>query len=129
MGPQVFLGLSALLWLPYGVFCLLQPSFLEGAAGVAANTATGTVELRAMYGGLQAAIGILCAMGCVSPVWRGHALVAVGFLTAGLGLARLAGVAAGGGLSSYTGVALVFEFVSACLALAFARKRLRWTAA
>lgn len=122
MGAQVFLGLSALVWLPYGIFCLVQPSFLEGTAGVAASTATGTVELRAMYGGLQAAIGVLCALGSVSPTWRGHALITLGFLTAGLGLARLAGVAAGGGLSSYTAVALVFEFGSAGLALTFARK-------
>ena len=50
MGAQIFLGVSALVWLPYGIFCLLQPSFLEGAAGVAASTATGTVELRAMPG-------------------------------------------------------------------------------
>lgn len=126
MAPQLFLGLSALLWLPYGVLCLLQPSFLEGAAGVAAITSTGTVELRAMYGGLQAAIGALCALGCLSPAWRSHALVALGFLTAGLGLARLAGVFLGGGLSSYTTMALVLEYASAGLALAFARKRGAW---
>jgi Domain of unknown function (DUF4345) len=123
MGPQIFLGLSSLLWLPYGLFCLLQPSYLGGAAGVMASTATGTVELRAMYGGLQAAIGVLCALGCFSPAWRGHALVALGFLTAGLGSARLAGVLAGGGLSSYTVMALVFELTSAGLALTFARRR------
>ncbi|UCE85657.1 MAG: DUF4345 family protein [Deltaproteobacteria bacterium] len=123
MGAQVFLGVSALLWLPYGLFCLLQPAFLDDVAGVAARTATGTVELRAMYGGLQAAIGALCGLGCVSPAWRGHALVALGFLTAGLGLARLAGVAAGGGLSAYTAGALILEFASAGLALAFARGR------
>jgi hypothetical protein len=123
VAAQVFLGLSALLWLPYGVFCLVQPAFLEGAAGVGASTATGTVELRAMYGGLQAAIGTLCALGSFSVAWRGHALVALGFLTAGLGLARLAGVVAGGGLSSYTTMALIVEFASAGLALAFARTR------
>ena len=123
MGAQIFLGLSALLWFPYGIFCLVQPSFLAGTAGVAASTATGTVELRAMYGGLQAAIGVLCALGCASAVWRGHALVALGFLAAGLGLARLAGVALGGGLSSYTTFALIIEFASAGLAFAFARRQ------
>ena len=129
MGSRIFLGLSALLWLPYGVFCLVQPSFLAGAAGVAASSATGTVELRAMYGGLQAAIGTLCALGSASPLWRSHALVGLGVLTAGLGLARLAGVAAGGGLSSYTAMALVLEFGSAGLALGFARKSGAWAAA
>jgi hypothetical protein len=121
MAARVFLGLSALLWFPYGVLCLIQPVFLEGTAGVAASTATGTVELRAMYGGLQVSIGTLCALGCFSAAWRGHALVALGFLAAGLGLARLAGVIAGGGLSSYTTMALIIEFASAGLALTFAR--------
>ena len=129
MAPQIFLGFSALIWLPYGVFCLLQPSFLGGAAGVGATTSTGTVELRAMYGGLQAAIGALCALGCISLAWRNHALVALGFLTAGLGLARLAGAVASGDLSSYTTTALIFEFASAGLALTFARKHGAWAAA
>ena len=129
MGSRIFLALSALVWLPYGLFCLVQPSFLAGAAGIAASTATGTVELRAMYGGLQAAIGTLCALGSASPLWRAHALVGVGVLSAGLGLARLAGVVAEGDLSSYTGAALVFEFASAGLAFFFARKSGAWSTA
>ena len=113
---RVFLGLSALMWLPYGLLCLARPSFLEGTAGVAATNATGTVELGAMYGGLQIAIGVLCALGCRSIAWRATALTTIGMLTAGLGLGRLAGVAAGGGMSSYTAAALAIEFVSAALA-------------
>ncbi len=123
MGARIFLGACAAVWLPYGLFCLLWPSFLEGAAGVSASTATGAVELRAMYGGLQAAIGVLCALGCISAPWRRHALVAVAFLTAGLGLARVAAVAAAGAPSSYTAGALVFELASAGLAVAFLRHR------
>lgn len=122
MAARLFLGISALVWLPYGLFCLVQPSFLEAAAGVVATSATGTVELRAMYGGLQAGIGALCVAGCAARAWRGHALVALAFLTAGLGLARLAGVAAGGGLSAYTAAALVLELASAGLALALYRR-------
>jgi len=121
MAARVFLAISALLWLPYGVLCLLHPSMLEGAAGIAAVTATGTAELRAMYGGLQIAIGAICALGCVSAAWRRHALVALMFLAAGLGLARLAGAVAVGELSSYTTMALGIEFASAGLALAFVR--------
>lgn len=123
MASRIFLGLSALLWLPYGVLCFLQPSYLDGAAGVVATSPTGTVELRAMYGGLQAAIGALCALGALSATWRSHALVVLGFLAAGLGLSRLLGVLAGGGLSSYTTMALLIEFTSAGLAWALARRR------
>lgn len=122
MTARIFLGISAFIWLPYGVLCLLRPSMLESAAGVAAITPTGTAELRAMYGGLQIAIGTLCALGCFSATWRRHALVALMFLAAGLGLARLAGTVAGGELSSYTTMALLLEFASAGLALAFVRR-------
>jgi len=121
MASRVFLGVSALVWLPYGLLCLVTPSFLESAAGVAASTATGTVELRAMYGGLQVAIGVLCVLGCISSAWRRHALIALGMLTAGLFLGRSAGVAVGGGLSSYTAAALAIESASAVLALTLAR--------
>ena len=41
MGSRIFLGLSALLWLPYGIFCLVQPSFLAGAAGILGKIVTG----------------------------------------------------------------------------------------
>lgn len=130
MASRVFLGLSALLWLPYGILCFLQPSLLEGAAGVVATSPTGTVELRAMYGGLQIAIGGLCALGAVSAAWRSHALVALVFLAAGLGVSRLLGaLGGGGGLSSYTAMALVIEFTIAGVATALARKSRAWAAA
>lgn len=122
MASRVFLALSTLIWLPYGLLCLAKPSFLEGAAGLAATTATGTVELRAMYGGLQIAIGVLCGLGYASEAWRRNALNTLGVLTAGLGLARLIGVLSGGGLSTYTGAALAFEFASAFCAFTLGRK-------
>ena len=121
MGSRVFLGVSALVWFPYGLLCLAKPSILENTAGVVASTVTGTVELRAMYGGLQVAIGALCTLGCVSRAWRTCALTSLGVLTAGLGLGRIVGVTAGGGLSSYTAAALGFELVSAVLAFTLAR--------
>ena len=54
LAVRIFLALSALIWLPYGVFCLIQPQFLAGAAGVAFTSPTGSTEIRAMYGGLSA---------------------------------------------------------------------------
>ncbi|MDJ0789695.1 MAG: DUF4345 family protein [Myxococcota bacterium] len=124
MGARVLLGLSALVWLPYGLFCLMQPGFLEGAAGLVASTPTATGELRAMYGGLQAALGVLCGLGCLRLEWRDPALIALGFLTAGLALARIAGVALGSGVEPYTAVAVAFEVASAGLAFGL-RARLR----
>jgi hypothetical protein len=117
MAARVFLGLSALLWLPYGVFCFVEPSALAGSAWVAANAPTGVVELRAMYGGLQIALGALAGMAVWRPALVRPALIALAFLCSGLFSARLLGAGLSRDLSSYTAMALGFELVSAALAL------------
>ncbi len=122
MAERVVLGLSALVWLPYGIFCFLQPGFLEGSAGIAAYSPTGTIEIQAMYGGLQAAIGGLC----VAALWRTElvrpALVTLAFLAAGLFAARLTATAVEGSLDAYTGFALGFELATAAAALWLLRR-------
>ncbi len=122
MATRVFLGLLTLVWLPYGLFCFFQPGFLAGAAGITSTSATGTTELRAMYGGLQVAIGLLALSGALRPSAAAPVLWCLALLTAGLGTARLAGAALDGAFSSYNVAALAFELgsVAACLVL------LRW---
>ena len=121
-GARIFLGASALLWLPYGVYCFLHPEFLAGAGGVAALTPTGTTELRAMYGGLQMAIGAFALLGCLSDGARGSALLALAFLCAGLGSTRLVGAFVDGGFSAYTAGGVFFEWLSTGFAVYFARR-------
>lgn len=113
MGRTWFLGLSALLWFPYGLYCFFAPGFLAGAAGVTFTTATGATELRAMYGGLQAAIGLLAFAGMQRADLTRPALITIATLTAGLGVARLLGALSDGAWSGYTLMALVIEFGSA----------------
>jgi len=112
MPARIFLGLSALLWLPYGIYCFLSPGALAGMAGVASNTTTGSIELRAMYGGLQAAIGALAVAGLLRDSMRRPALLALVFLCGGLALARISGAALESELSAYTAMGLFFELVS-----------------
>ena len=121
-GARVFLGLSALLWLPYGIFCFLSPDFLAGSAGVTSASPTGHTELRAMYGGLQAAIGTLAGAAVVRPGLVRPALVLLLFLCAGLAAARLGGTVIDGGTSTYTGVALAFELSSVTVAFLLLRR-------
>lgn len=125
MVARIFLGLFGLLSVPYGIYCFARPEFLESLAGVAAVSTTGTVELRAMYGGLQAGFGALALLGALRPSFVPSALLAAAFLCAGLGLFRLFGALAAGELSSYTAQGLVFELGSTALATALWR---RWQA-
>ncbi len=122
MGIRIFLGINAILWLPYGIYCLFQPSFLAEAAGVAAASTTGTIELRAMYGGVQSAIGVLCGLAVLRDDLRRPALIGLAFVTGGLFLGRVAGAFVAGEVSSYTGMALGLEISLASLATWFHSK-------
>jgi len=119
MGLRVFLAFSAAVWLPYGVFCFLQPAFLAEAAGVTATTTTATIELRSMYGGLEFAMGLLAALALFRDSLRRPALITLGFLCAGLAVSRLLGAIIGAEVSAYTGFALAFELASTGLATCF----------
>ena len=122
MGIRIFLGINAILWLPYGIFCLFQPGFLAEAAGVAAASTTGTIELRAMYGGVQSAIGVLCGLAVLRDELQRPALIGLAFVTGGLFLGRVVGVVVAADVSSYTGMALGLEISPASLATWFHSK-------
>jgi hypothetical protein len=122
-GSRLFLGLSALLWFLYGLYCFFSPGALAEGAGVAATTPTGTTELRAMYGGLQMALGVMAGLGLGRADLTRTALVALGLVTAGLGSARLLGAFVDGGWSAYTVMGLVFEFGSAAWASRLLRQK------
>lgn len=111
MLENIFLIATAIIFLPYGVICFLKPSMLSEAAGVSAVSATGTTELRAMYGGLQGAIGVLAITAFFSPTLVNPFLVALITISAGLLLGRIAGLIMDGGYTGYTGMALGFEIV------------------
>lgn len=108
---------SAIIWLPYGIYCFLQPGALAESAGVVATTATGTTELRAMYGGVQIAIGALALAAYIKPRLASGVLLALVFLTGGLASTRVMGALMDGGWSSYTAGGLGFETVSVVLCL------------
>ena len=115
--------MNVVVWVPYGIYCLLDPASLEAAAGLAATSATGTTELRAMYGGLQAAVGVLALCGLVGGAAMCRvALIALCALPAGLAVGRLVGVLMDGDPTGYTLGALGFELVLAISAALLLRQ-------
>jgi len=110
MISRVFLGFVAVLFLPYGIYCFFAPGALAEIAGVASTTATGSTELRAMYGGLQTGIGLLAAVALWRPDLVRPALITVAFVGGGLFTARITGSTLDYGWSQYTGMGLAFEF-------------------
>ena len=122
MATRIFLGLSALIWLPYGIYCFFEPGALADAAGVAFTSPIGATDLRATYGGLTAALGGLALLGALSSAFSRHALVTLGTACAGFGIARLLGTALDGGVGPYTTQALLLEFVTLAFALWLLRR-------
>ena len=118
---RIFLALMALLFTPYGLYCLFVPETLQ-AGGLLYETATGSTEIRAMYGGLQTAVGLFAAWGALAPERAGQVLPALFALFAGLALGRLFGVVADGDVTSYTGGALVLEIVCAAFLVFLLRR-------
>ena len=113
MIAKLFLGLQALLLIPYGIYCLANPAMLAGAAGVKATTLTGTIELQAMYGGMQTAVGVLCLLAVLQRAYERPALIALLFIFAGLAVVRVSLGLVHSDFSGYTVGAMSFE--AACL--------------
>ncbi len=112
MIARIFLGLQAVLFIPYGIYCLVDPGMLAGSAGLTATTVTGTIELQAMYGGLQVAVGMMCFMGLLRQDCEFVALYALLFLFAGLAVVRVSLGLMRGDFSDYTVIAMIFESAS-----------------
>lgn len=113
MIAKMFLGLQVLLFIPYGLYCLVNPGMLAGGAGVTATSVTGTIELQAMYGGLQVAVGVMCLMGLLRRRFEEVALYALLFIFAGLAVVRVSLGLTRGDFSGYTVFAMSFE--ASCL--------------
>ena len=122
MIARLFLGLQALMLIPFGCFCLLQPAQFADSAGLAIETITGQIELCSMYGGLQISVGIFCALAVFSAGLRRAALITLLVIFAGLAPVRIALGVSQGDFSFYTNFAMVFEAVSLAFLIGYLMK-------
>lgn len=93
----VFLAYSALVWVVWGGICLFIPQAWSGAVipGMTVfdlSSATARTEVRAMYGGLQIAIGLLAAIAVFKPQHRETTLLFFVLALSGLALSRIYGM-------------------------------------
>ena len=126
MAARVFLGLMGLMWAAYGVWCFINPGFLQESVGVAAIAGTpGLVDIQATYGGFQTAVGVLLLAGALRPENTRSVVVTYGVLCAGIGSARLVAALLASEWSSYTSIGVGFELGTVAVVLALlARMRL-----
>lgn len=116
---KIYLFLSALSWLPYGLYCLFNPSLLTELAGITMTSATAVTEIRAMYGGVQIAVGVICLVALFNILMIRPALATMAFVLSGLAVSRAIGLVVDGSATEYTIGALVFETLFAAVTFFF----------
>ena len=102
---QVFLVANSVFWLPWGLVNFIWPKSWSGQVIPNLNvyilsSPVARTEVRAMYGGLQMAIGIFALIGAFSSKHRESVLLFFMLALTGLALCRFGGMVAEGD-SSY----------------------------
>ena len=109
MATKIFLGLNALVFIGYGLACLASPALVADLTGMELATGVASVEVRAMYGGLQTAVGLLALLGAWRPGMQAAVLLALVFLFFGLASGRILGIVVDPDPGVYNFGAVAFE--------------------
>ncbi len=112
----IFLWVNAAAFIFYGLACLASPGLPAGYAGFELGNASGTVEIVAMYGGLQIGFGVLLVLGARNERMQSTALWAVALIVGSLFLGRVFGLWMHGA-SSYNLGAAAYEATASALAI------------
>jgi len=112
------LGITGVIFFGYGLLCWLIPDPVLKLTGMQISAASGLVEFRAMYGGMQMGFGLWCLMALGAENRRIPGLWSVLLIMGGLALARVIAIFAGATISLYLSGALIYEGLTA-LAAAF----------
>lgn len=115
---RVFLILNGLILAGYGIYCTFNPMALAEFAGFGLDNNTAIIEVRAMYGGLEFAIGLLFILCGVRKDMIATGLLVTFFVFAGLAGARAYGLVVDGGDNGYNFAAIIYESICGLLAVA-----------
>ena len=56
-----YLIFNVAVWLPWGLICIFDIATIQDIIGVTSVTASGSTDVRVMYGGVQTAVGLMAA--------------------------------------------------------------------
>jgi hypothetical protein len=95
---KIILFITAAVWIPYASWLFFDPAGLNYAFGDELKHWTTLVEIKAMYGGAEIAMGIFALLGVLNPrQYMRPALVLWLMIYTGLSIGRLIGLAEFGG--------------------------------
>jgi len=113
---SIVLWLSGLSLLAFGAAFVVAPLATMASAGIVLDGALAATELRAFYGGLEVALGVLVLLCALRPERRRDGLLLTFAIFAGIGMARLVGMLLSGADSGFLRFAIVTELGLAALA-------------
>jgi hypothetical protein len=114
---KFILWLSAIMFVTYGLACLVSPGLPAGYAGLGLVTADALPEVGAMYGGLQTGFGLFCLLGALKSDYYRHALLLLVLCIGGLALGRCFWALTGADpVGGYTYGAAAYEITTTLLA-------------
>ncbi|HIE88537.1 MAG: DUF4345 family protein [bacterium] len=104
-----YLIFMCLVWLPWGLICIFDTGGIADIIGVTSLNATGTTDLRVMYGGFQFAVGLMAARALFDQRYFANFVYALAFLASCMALSRGYGLVVDGSTTIYTWGVLGFE--------------------
>ena len=114
---RAILCVSSLVFITYGIICLVSPAIPTELAGLEMSNGDAFAEVGAMYGGLQTGVGLFCLLAFMKPDFYRAGLVLLVLGIGALALARLFSfLLSTDSFTTYTYAALVYEFATAILA-------------
>jgi hypothetical protein len=114
---RIVLGLTAIMFGGHGAMCLLNPETIATESGIGLPSPGAATEVRAMYGGLEFALGAYFAASASRAQWAHNGIIVLVVAFSGLALARGAGLLMQAGADAYNVRAVVYEGMSAVLGL------------
>jgi hypothetical protein len=114
---RILLGANGAAFALYGLACMFSPEIVGEYSGMQLMNPGSLTEVAAMYGGLQAGLGVVFLSSAFRPARAGDGLRLMVVLLGSLALGRTVGLLAYG-YSAYNVSALVYESVVALLAFA-----------
>ena len=115
----LYLTLQAIFLVLFGLYAFLQPRRILPALGLSAKDSNGVYETRGIYGGVNFAFGIVCALSIFHPALQQSALVLLAAFGGGYVLARILGILFDGLPARQFFVFFAYELITLVVSLHF----------
>ena len=122
--PKLLIILTALFFLMYGVaFALFPTALLSWVTDGQVDSSSALIDLRATYGGMSLAIGVMLLLSARNPHWHRLGLITIVVLMLCMAGGRTLGLVLDGSPNVMMWVYLALEVTVAMIALLLLRRK------